>query len=131
VRLVRQIASFGMVGICATLLHVAVASALIELAGMNGFLANGSGAVAAFCVSYLGNARMTFDSKRSLSNGAMRYVVVTLASLALTSAILALTQRAGLSTFAYASIVVIVVPPTTFLLAKFWAFQPPPRQQQG
>lgn len=127
----RQIASFGTVGICATLLHIAVASALIELAGLNGFLANASGAAAAFCVSYLGNARMTFASQRSISSGAMRYAVVTLASLLLTSAILALTQRAGLSTLFYALIVLMVVPPTTFLLAKFWAFQPPPRQQQG
>lgn len=130
-RLMRQIASFGMVGICATLIHVVVASLLIELIGMNGFIANASGAVSAFCVSYLGNARLTFAAKRTMASGAMRYVVVTLASLVLTSAILALTQRAGLSTFFYAVIVVIVVPPTTFLLAKFWAFQPPSQAQRG
>jgi putative flippase GtrA len=121
----RQIASFGVVGICATLVHVTVAWVLIEQTAMNGFLANACGAAAAFSVSYLGNARITFASGRGLLDGATRYLVVTLFSLAMTSAILALVERAGLPTYAYALIVVLTVPPATFLLARFWAFQQP------
>lgn len=126
--LLRQLASFGVVGSCATLLHVAVAWLLIEQAALDEFLANAYGAAAAFSVSYLGNARITFATGREPWSGAVRYLGVTLVSLALSTAILALTQRCGMPTYAYAVIVVAIVPPATFLLAKFWAFQQP-RQQ--
>lgn len=129
VLLLRQLTSFGVVGICATLTHVGVAWVLIELAMLNGFVANACGAAAAFPVSYLGNAKVTFASGRGLLDGASRYVVVTLVSLVLSSVILALAQAYGLPTYAYVLLVVLVVPPTTFLLAKFWAFQRP--QPQG
>lgn len=125
VRLLRQIASFGAVGICATLVHVGLAWWLIERAAMGEFAANACGAAAAFGVSYLGNARITFLSERGLWEGAARYLAVTLTSLALTSAILAVTQMAGWPIYAYALIVVLTVPPATFVLAKFWAFQRP------
>lgn len=49
--LLRQIAAFGVVGICATLIHVTLAWALIEQGALNGFLANACGAAAAFTVS--------------------------------------------------------------------------------
>ncbi|HSF13789.1 MAG TPA: GtrA family protein [Erythrobacter sp.] len=124
-QLLRQIAAFGAVGVCATLLHVTVAWALIEQAAIDGFLANACGAAAAFSVSYLGNARITFASERGLWDGAVRYLVVTLVSLAMTSGILAFTQYQGLPTYAYALIVVMTVPPATFLLAKFWALARP------
>ncbi|MEQ5788891.1 GtrA family protein [Erythrobacter sp. NFXS35] len=126
--LLRQVASFGAVGICATLVHVALAWTLIERVMLDGLLANACGAAAAFSVSYLGNARITFRSGRGLSGRPVRYLAVTLVSLALSSAILSLVEHAGLPTYAYAVIVVLTVPPTTFLLAKFWAFRRP-RQQ--
>lgn len=121
--LLRQITSFGVIGACATLIHVGVALVLIDRAALDSFVANACGAAAAFVFSYLGNARITFASQRGLWNGAGRYLVVTFASLALSSAILVLTQSSGLPTYAYALIVVITVPPATFLLAKFWTFQ--------
>ncbi|MEE4207371.1 MAG: GtrA family protein [Erythrobacter sp.] len=127
-RLLRQIASFGVVGICATLVHVGVAWLLIDLFAMNGFLANALGAASAFSVSYLGNARITFASGRGLWGGAARYLAVTIVSFVLTSAILAVTRHAGLATWTYALLVVLTVPPSTFLLAKFWAFRPPQEQ---
>lgn len=126
--MLRQIASFGAVGAGATLLHIGVAWLLIDHAAIDGFLANACGAAAAFFVSYIGNARITFLSRRGLWNGAARYLVVTLVSLALSSAILALTQRSGLPTIAYTFLVVLTVPPASFLLAKFWAFQRPPQR---
>lgn len=126
--LLRQIASFGAVGLCATLVHVTLAWALIEQAALNGFAANACGAAAAFSVSYLGNARITFPGARGLPGGAVRYLAVTIVSLVLSSAILAFVESNGLPTYAYALIVVLTVPPTTFLLAKFWAFQRPRRE---
>lgn len=122
-QLLRQIAAFGVVGISATLAHVGLAWLLIDHAALNGLAANACGAAVGFAVSYLGNARVTFATQRSLMNGAARYLLVTLASLVLSSAILVLTRRAGLPTYAYALIVVMTVPLATFVLAKFWAFR--------
>ena len=128
IALLRQLAAFGLVGVCATLIHVTIAWLLIEQAALNGFVANACGAAMAFMVSYLGNARITFASERGLWDAGLRYLVVTLVSLILSSAILMFTQANGLPTSAYALIVVLTVPPTTFVLAKFWAFAPPQRQ---
>lgn len=127
--LLRQIASFGAVGICATLAHVATAWLLFDGAGFDGFAANACGAAAAFTVSYVGNARITFASERGLLVGAARYLPVTLVSFALTSAVLAFVERNGMPTYVYALVVLLIVPPTTFLMAKLWAFRP--RGQQA
>jgi putative flippase GtrA len=118
-----------MVGICATLAHVALAWSVYELAVRNAFIANACGAAAAFSISYLGNARITFISERGLIGGAARYLPVTLLSLALSSAALAFVESNGLPTYVYALIVLLTVPPATFLMAKLWAFRP--LKQQG
>lgn len=127
-RILKQILSFGAVGMIATATHVSVAWLLMEATGIDRFVANFCGAMAAFGVSLLGNARFTFATERSLLRCAGRYVFVTLASLALTSAILAVTTRMGLPTYWYVLSVLVAVPPTTFLLARFWAFGPLRRQ---
>lgn len=103
---------------------------LIEWAAIDGFVANACGAASAFVVSYSGNARITFASERGVWDGAARYLVVTFVSWALSSVILILTQRSGLPTYAYALIVIMTVPLVTFLLAKFWAFKRPLKQDQ-
>ena len=120
--LLRQLFSFGVVGIAATLSHVGVAWLLIEGTAINAYAANALGALAAFMVSFLGNANFTFTTNRSLWSSARRYVWVSLLSLTLTSIILALTRHYSLSTFAYVVAVLMIVPPATFLSAKIWAF---------
>lgn len=120
----RQLLSFGTVGVFATLAHVATAWLLIDGFALDKYLANLLGATAAFAVSFLGNARFTFETDRSLARCAARYLGVTLVSLALTSAIVAFVDRYGLPTWLYVAIVLATVPPVTFLLAKLWAFQP-------
>ena len=123
-KLIRQLFSFGLVGVAATLSHVGVAWLLIESTAVNAYAANAIGALAAFMVSFLGNANFTFNTDRSFWSSARRYVWVSLLSLMLTSIILALTRYYGLSTFAYVAAVLITVPPATFFLAKLWAFSP-------
>ena len=123
-KLLRQLLSFGVVGVAATLAHVGVAWLLIESTAINAYLANAMGACAAFMVSFLGNANFTFITDRSFWSSARRYVWVSLLSLMLTSMILALTKHYGLSTLTYVVVVLITVPPTTFILAKRWAFSP-------
>lgn len=123
-KLLRQLFSFGVVGVAATLSHVGVAWLLIERVEINGYLANAIGACVAFTVSFLGNANFTFVTDRSFWSSARRYVWVSMLSLMLTSIILALTKYYGLSTLAYVAAVLATVPPATFFLAKLWAFSP-------
>jgi hypothetical protein len=112
-KLLRQLFSFGVVGVAATLSHVGVAWLLIESVAINAYLANAIGACVAFSVT-----------DRSFWSSTRRYVWVSLLSLMLTSIILALTKHYSLSTFAYVAAVLVTVPPATFLLAKLWAFSP-------
>lgn len=126
--LLRQIGSFGVVGVCATIAHIALASVLFEWAGFGPFAANACGAAGAFAISYLGNARLTFSTDRAMRSSIVRYVGVTLVSFALSSMALMFVEANGLPTFVYAIAVLLTVPPTTFLLAKLWAFQPTQRE---
>ena len=123
-KLLRQLFSFGVVGVAATLSHVGVAWLLIESTEINAYLANAMGACAAFMVSFLGNANFTFITDRSFWSSARRYVWVSLLSLTLTSIILALTRHYELSITTYVMAVLMIVPPATFFLAKLWAFSP-------
>ncbi len=120
--LIRQIMSFGAVGVCATLAHVSLAWLLIGQGLVNPYFANFLATCAAFAFSFLGNAGFTFRTDRLLRDSARRYVFVSAASFFMTSAILALVRHNGWPTYAYAVIVLSTVPPATFLLAKLWAF---------
>ena len=123
-KLLRQLAAFGVVGIAATLTHVAVAWLVYDGANWGPIMANLAGASAAFCVSFIGNFRVTFHTDRTMWNCARRYLAVSLLSFAMASLILVWVERADWPTYAYALIVIITIPPTTFLLAKLWAFTP-------
>lgn len=120
----RQAVSFAAVGVMATLSHVTCAWLLIESLALDPYASNHLGACAAFAISILGNYSLTFPTDRSLLNCARRYALVSLGSLAMTTAVLAFVRHNALPTEAYVLIVLATVPPTTFLLAKFWAFRP-------
>ena len=119
----RQVLSFGAVGALATILHVTLAWMLISETTLNPYIANLLGTCTAFAISFLGNARFTFRTDRSLPDCARRYLLVSLLSLGMTSAILAFVESTGLPTYAYVLFVLGIVPPVTFLSAKLWAFQ--------
>ncbi len=124
----RQLVSFGAVGVCATLAHVALVWLLIGQGWLNPYFANLLGTCAAFAVSFLGNAGFTFRTNRLMRDCAGRYVFVSAASFVMTSGILALVRHNGWPTYAYVLIVLGTVPPATFLLAKLWAFSALPER---
>jgi putative flippase GtrA len=122
--LVRQIMSFGAVGVAATVTHVAIAWLLIVLANCDPYVANLFGTLVAFAVSFGGNVGFTFQSDRKLWSSARRYLLVSSLSLVTTTTILMIVERTGLPTYVYVIGVLAFVPPTTFVLAKHWAFHP-------
>lgn len=121
--LLRQGLSFSKVGIAATLCHLTTCWLLINTFALAPHLANLAGAGAAFSISFFGNAAFTFRTREYVRECALRYFIVSLVSLGMTSAILAFVERSGLSFYVYGLIVLVTVPPTTFLLAKLWAFK--------
>lgn len=130
--LLRQLFLFAGVGGCATLAHVCAAWSLMQFSPVDPYAANLVGACLGYAVSFLGNAWLTFGVRQRFGFYAVRYLLVSLISLVLTTIELAMVTRLGLSNHAYALIVLLTVPPVTFLVAKFWVFAgtPPTRQNR-
>lgn len=126
-KLLRQLVLFAGVGVCATFAHVCAAWSLMQYSVLEPYVANFVGACLGFGVSFVGNAWLTFGVRQQLGFYAIRYALVSLISLVLTTVELAIVTRLGLSNHAYAVIVLLTVPPTTFLVAKFWVFAGSPR----
>lgn len=121
-QLVRQLLSFGSVGMLATLAHVAVAYALLTTTSINPYAANLAGFLSAVGISFFGNARVTFGYSEAWWPAFTRFVVVSLTSLGLTTTILAVIETWSLPYWTYVLATLAIVPPLTFLLSKFWVF---------
>jgi putative flippase GtrA len=122
--LLQQVPLFVIVGAAATLTHVAAALAAREWAGLSPMQANFVGYLCAVGVSYLGNARFTF--RRAVLHGPqfVRFVVVSLAGLALTQGLTwLLVERLGWPFWAGLAVVAIAVPALSFVLQRLWAFR--------
>lgn len=122
--LAHQVPLFAVVGVAATLTHVATALAARELAGFTPLEANLAGYLLAVGVSYLGNARLTF--RRRALHGAQfaRFMAVSLAGLALTQGLTwLLVERLGWPFWAGLCAVALAVPALSFVLARAWAFR--------
>ena len=126
--LVRQVLSFGAVGVCATVCHASVAWMLITAGGVDPYLANFLGVAIAFWISFLGNAFLTFKVKERLVRSGWRTLVLALVSFIVSTIVLAIVKGLGLPNFVYIVVMLFTVPPASFLLAKLWAFYP---QTQG
>lgn len=124
--LLLQYGRFGIVGVGATLVHVAVYAGLIELLALSPLAANTLGFMAGVNVSFLGHRGWTFrdqghgDVRRSL----VRFWVVALLGFALNSLFVWLVTGAlGLAYGWAIPLIMGVTPLATFALAKLWAFR--------
>lgn len=124
--LVQQVPLFAVVGAAATLTHVVVALAARQAGGLAPMEANFAGYLAAVGVSYVGNARLTFRRRALHGPQFLRFVVVSLAGLAVTQGLTwALAQRLGWPFWGALCVVAVVTPATTFALSRAWAFRRP------
>jgi putative flippase GtrA len=114
---------FAITGVTATLTHVLIFVALVELLATAPVIANVPAFFGALLVSYGLNYHWTFGS--SGEHGVMlpRYVVVALIGLGLNIGITFLVVNVGGYWYGYAlAAVVIIVPLFTFLVSKGWVF---------
>jgi putative flippase GtrA len=122
--LVHQVPLFAVVGVAATLTHVAAALTARELAGLEPLQANLVGYLMAVGVSYLGNARLTFRRRALHGPQFMRFIVVSLLGLGVTQGLTwLLVQQLGWPFWAGLGVVAVVVPALSFGLSRVWAFR--------
>ena len=115
---------FGIVGVAATFIHVAVFSLLVELFGVAPVAASVPAFVTAMLASYGVNRRWTFAAQGSHRVHLPRYALVALIGLGLN--VLITYVVVNLLGYWYGlalAVVVTVVPAATFLLNRNWAFK--------
>lgn len=120
-REVGRVARFGIVGVVATVVHVAVAFAVLAVVGP--VVAAVIGFLAANGVSYLGHRLWTFrETQRSVIDGAWRHLVVSAFGMGINVAMVACLGYLGAPAQAAVLAGALVAPPLTYLGARHWAF---------
>lgn len=118
----HRLISFALVGLLATVIHVAVASVLITALGWRAALANG----AAFCVatsaSYALNSRLTFQQALS-GRTLQRFLAVAVAGLGLSMLISGAAERFGMHYLGGIGLVVTSVPLLSYLAHSRWTYR--------
>ncbi|MBU1377243.1 MAG: GtrA family protein [Alphaproteobacteria bacterium] len=119
----RQLLVFAVVGGLATVTHFVLALLANTQFGAPPLVANVVGYVGAVMISYVGNARFTFQRRVLDRAQFVRFGVVSLAGLALGQAITYLATQALHLPFQLTLMVVVAsVPVFTFVTSRLWAF---------
>lgn len=123
-QLLKQLSRFGVVGLVATVVHVAVGLSLHNGVGMAPLWAN----LIAFCcavgVSFLGQTRLTFPHATADGGAFLRFASVAITGLGANQVIVwVVTSALGGPYWLALAIIVATVPLLTFTLLKFWALR--------
>ncbi|KWR89527.1 GtrA family protein [Cupriavidus sp. IDO] len=113
---------FGVSGIVATGIHVAVATPLIYLLHASQVSANGVAFVIANIGSYLLNTLWSFGATPG-RDSYLRFLLVSLLGLLLTLGISRTTDMLGAGYWAGLACILSVVPPVTFVLHRSWTYR--------
>jgi len=113
---------FGVSGIIATGIHVAVATSLIYLLHASQVSANGMAFVIANVSSYLLNTLWSFGATPG-RDSYLRFLAVSLLGLVLTLGISAGAQALGAGYWAGLAAILSVVPAVTFVLHRAWTYR--------
>ena len=121
--MLRQIGRFGIVGILATTVHIAVAYIAKSFGDYPPQLANLFGFLIAFLVSYFGHLHFTFQPQASSDRYFRRFLILSgLSFLTSSSVVYFLTNTLGVDFIWAMAGVAVIVPGVSFVAAKFWAF---------
>lgn len=126
-----KVVRFGLVGLTATLIHLAVAQIAL-LAGMPPEMANANGFVVAFLAGLVGHYRFTFPGTGSFGRAFWRYGVIALAGFAVNNVVLFGLEASGwVSAQVSLTVAVLIVPVGTFFLSRLWGFTSPGTKDRG
>jgi putative flippase GtrA len=119
----RQGVLFALFGLIATAIHAGTALLLHQKLGLGPLASNLCGYMAAVCVSYFGNARITFKKDVTIRSF-LRFAVVSLAGLAMSQSITwVFTQALGQPFWLALAVAIGVVPVFTFIMSRAWTFR--------
>lgn len=120
----RRLATFGGVGIVATLTHVAVGLSLVGAGLLAPFGANIVAFLTAFLVSYFGHKTWSFRSNAGHMRAAPRFFAVAVLGLILNQVIVyGIVDLLGLSYALALAVIIASVPVIVYALSSLWAFR--------
>ena len=115
---------FGIVGAVATLVHLSCARLLVARAGWDPYLANLTAFGCAFVVSFVGQYRWTFRSRRRPGSAFRRFLGVSVGAFLLSTLGLYLLLRVTAQPApAAVSLAALSIPVFTYLLNRLWVFR--------
>ncbi len=121
---IKQLSSFGVIGLIATAVHVIVGLGLHNGLGIAPLVANFFGFCCALCVSFFGQTRFTFPAATADLSAFVRFASVALTGLGLNQLIVwIVTSPLGQPYWLALIIILSTVPVVTFMLLKFWALR--------
>lgn len=116
---------FALVGIVATLVHMLIAWALIELTRFPPLLANLMAFLAAFVVSFTGHYHWTFQGAGNPWRAMRRLFLISSSAFAINTLLLAgLLKTSWMSASVAAIVAAGIVPVISFLASRLWGFKP-------
>jgi putative flippase GtrA len=119
----RQLSTYALVGVVASLAHYAVLIALVEGAAFDPVLAALCGYVVGGVVSYLLNRRHTFASDRPHEEASWRFALVATLGFCLTYALMGVfVRRLGLPYLPAQLATTVAIMFVTFATNRRWTF---------
>jgi putative flippase GtrA len=123
-------AKFAVVGIANTLIDYGVFALLAQLLSVNVFLSQVISYSCGILNSYIFNRSWTFQSQsRFFSPALVRFLVLNLCMLALSTGLLALFLQFGLSKLVAKGCTVVVTMAVGFVVNRLWVFRPQNRTE--
>jgi len=126
-----QLIRFVGVGGVATLVHIVIAMLMHGVLGTPPLQANFAGFASALLFSYIGHAHCTFRVALTPGFQFLRFVIVALIGLTISSgAVFLIDTRLELGFGPAMAAVAVLVPVTTYVALKFWVFQATAKPEQ-
>ena len=120
----KRIGRFGVVGLGATGVHMAMAVALMELGSIAPLKANLIAFLTAFFFSFFGHHYWTFEGGEAMRHRMLRFFVIAFTAFALNNVLLVfLISTEALEKTAAVMLAVLVIPFVSFVLSRVWAFR--------
>jgi len=116
-----QLFKYSWVGMGSTLIHVAIASAVIFFCELSATGANTAAFLVAMTFSYTANAKWSFQQDVNLTNG-QRFIAVSLISYIIILLVSKTFEHWHLPPLYSVAVVAFIIPLIVFVAHKFWTF---------
>lgn len=113
---------FGVVGVGATLTHLAVAQTALAV-GLSPLIANVIGFTMGFLTGLLGHHHFTFPGTGPFGRAFRRYGVIALAGFGINNAVLLGLEATGRVSPQFSlTVAILIVPALSFIASRYWGF---------